>query len=301
MEASDELRARAVHAGGRSSHVKVNGVSLRYAEQGGGDPVVFVHGSASDLRTWEPVQAEFGRQFRCVAYSRRYHWPNEPIGEGADYAMAEHVEDLQALLPALDAAPAHLVGHSYGAFLCLLLAIRVPRLVRSLVLGEPPVITLFVSNRPKPRELLKLALTRPRTAAAIVKFGATGIAPATAAVKRGDMEKAMHLFGAATLGQPAFQRLSEARRSQVRANLIKAEFLGSGFAPLPADGVRNVSAPALLLTGGSSPRLFHRLVDGLEELLPHTERVEIPDASHLVHEDNPGAFCDAVRSFLSGR
>jgi pimeloyl-ACP methyl ester carboxylesterase len=42
---------------------------------------------------------------------------------------AEHVDDLEALLRLLDAAPAHLVGHSYGAFVCLLLAIRKPQIV----------------------------------------------------------------------------------------------------------------------------------------------------------------------------
>ncbi len=30
-----------------------NGATLAYREQGKGDPVVFVHGTACDLRTWE--------------------------------------------------------------------------------------------------------------------------------------------------------------------------------------------------------------------------------------------------------
>ncbi|NIT60692.1 MAG: alpha/beta fold hydrolase, partial [Aliifodinibius sp.] len=73
---------------------------------------------------------------------------------------------------------AHLVGHSYGAFLSLLLAMRQPDYVRTLVLAEPPAITLFVSNNPKPLEILKLLVSRPRTAAAIIKFGAKGVTPA---------------------------------------------------------------------------------------------------------------------------
>ena len=43
--------------------------------------------------------------------------------------MPAHVDDLNALHHTLDAVPAHLVGHSYGAFLCLLLAIRDSRMV----------------------------------------------------------------------------------------------------------------------------------------------------------------------------
>jgi hypothetical protein len=78
----------------------------------------------------------------------------------------------------------------YGAFVRLLLAIREPGLARTLVLAEPPVITLFVSNSPKPSEILRLMLSRPRTAVSIVRFGATGVGPATAAAKRGDTEAA---------------------------------------------------------------------------------------------------------------
>jgi pimeloyl-ACP methyl ester carboxylesterase len=279
--------------------IDINNTSLQYVEDGSGEPLVLVHGSASDYRTWHCQRDEFGQHFRTIAYSRRYHWPNEPIPEGVDYSMAEHVDDLQALLHSLDAAPAHLVGHSYGAFLCLLLAIKEPRLVRTLVLAEPPVITLFVSDPPKPPEILKLLLSRPRTAVPIIKFGAMGINPAAAAVRQGDMEEAMRLFGAAVLGREAFSQLSEARLEQVRANLIKAEFLGSGFAPVDAAQVHSVHTPTLLVNGQRSPALFHRLIDWLQELLPHSERIEIHRASHIIHEDNTPAYNAAVLSFLS--
>ncbi len=280
------------------AHVNTNGSALEYAEVGGGDPVVFVHGSASDYRTWYLQQEAFAERFRVISYSRRYHWPNEPIPDGADYSMDEHVADLYALLHSLGASPAHLVGHSYGAFVCLLLAMREPQLVRTLVLAEPPAITLFVSNTPKPLELLKLLATRPRTAAAIIKLGAMGLGPAKAAAERGDMEKAMRLFGTAALGREAYGHLSETRKEQVRANLFKAEFLGSGFPPLEEEPLRGVRTPTLLMTGRSSPRAFHRLADRLEELLPQAERAEIPDASHIMHEDNAPAYNAAVLSFL---
>lgn len=280
------------------STLKINGTSLEYAEYGQGEPLVLVHGSASDYRTWHNQQEEFANHHRVITYSRRYHWPNEQIPEDVDYSMLEHVDDLQALIQKLDAVPAHLVGHSYGAFLCLLLAIKKPELVRTLVLAEPPVITLFVSNTPKPLELLKLLVTRPRTAIAIMKFGAKGIAPATAAAKRDDAKKAMRLFGETILGPQFYHQLSERRLEQVDVNSIKAEFLGSGFAPLDAEQVRNVRTPTLLITGQYSHSLFHRLADRLEELLPYVERIEIERASHIMHEDNTLAYNQAVELFL---
>jgi pimeloyl-ACP methyl ester carboxylesterase len=213
--------------------------------------------------------------------------------------MDEHVDDLQAFLRSLNEAPLHLVGHSYGAFVCLLLAIREPRLARTLVLAEPPVITLFVSNVPKLSEILTLMLSRPRTAVSIMRFGATGVGPATAAAKRGDMEAAMRIFGNAVLGPEFFNRLSPSRLEQVRANAIKAEFLGSGFARLDAEKLRKIQIPTLLVNGRSSPKLFHRLIDRLEGLLPRTKRVEIRGASHIMHENNASDYNEAVLSFLA--
>ena len=126
--------------------------------------MVFVHGSSSDLRTWEQQVPAIGESYRAIAYSRRYARPNEDIDPGADDQMLPHVDDLVALLRALGAAPAHLVGHSWGAFISLLAAIRHPQLVRSLVLLEPPVLSLYMSTPPRPAELLRLFTRRPRTA-----------------------------------------------------------------------------------------------------------------------------------------
>lgn len=278
--------------------IDIGSVPFDYVERGAGAPVVLVHGSASDRRTWDGQLTALSERFRVIAYSRRYHWPNPPIGEEDDYSMLEHVEDLAAFIGALDLAPAHLVGHSYGAFVSLLLAMREPSLVRSLVLAEPPALTLFTSNAPKPSELMRLMLTRPRTAMAIMKFGATGVAPATAAVKKGDDHKALQVFGAAVLGREGFRGLSAERLEQARANFIGAELVGSGFAPLVDADVRAVRRPALLITGQHSPSLFHRLADRLHELLPQADRIELPGASHIMHEDNAPAWRAAVLSFL---
>jgi pimeloyl-ACP methyl ester carboxylesterase len=282
------------------AYIEINDNALEYGDEGSGDALVLVHGSASDLRTWDRQREDFERDFRVIRYSRRYHWPNEPIKDGVDYSMGEHVDDLEALMISLDAAPAHLVGHSYGAFLCLLLAQRKRSLVRSLVLAEPPVITLFVSSTPKPLELLSLLAVRPRTAAALLRFGAKGVLPASKAFRTGNLEAGIRTFGDAVFGRGGYDRLSEARKAQVHDNLsnVKAELLGSGFALLDSSALRRIEVPVLLVTGAKSTSLFRRLIDRLEELLPNTVRVEIPGASHMMHEDNASAYNVAVRSFL---
>jgi len=279
----------------------VDGIALAYREQGEGEAVVFVHGSASDLRTWEQQLPAIGTRYRAIAYSRRFARPNEDIEPGADDQMLPHVDDLAALLRLIGAAPAHLVGHSWGAFICLLTAIRHPEMVRSLVLQEPPVVSLFVSTPPPLRELFPLLVRRPRTALAILKFGAGTITPAQRAFRRGDDDQALHVFARGVLGKETYERLPEERKQQARENLgtLRAQLLGAGFPPLDEEDVRGIRLPTLLITGQRSPAFLLRLTEHLQRLLPHAERVDIAGASHAMQEDNPGAVNEAILGFLA--
>lgn len=71
-------------------------------------------------------------------------------------------------------------------------------MVRSLVLVEPPVLPLFIGAPPRPARLLATLVGHPRTGAAIARFVATGVVPATMAARRGDMATAMGVFGCLT-------------------------------------------------------------------------------------------------------
>ncbi len=282
------------------SRVDVNGALLEVVDKGEGEPLVLVHGSTSDYRNWDSQIEPFSASFRTIAYSRRYHWPNETIPAGRKYLMDEQVEDLRALIHVLDLAPVHLVGHSFGAFLALMAVIREPELARTLTLAEPPVVTLLVSSKPTPGELLRLFLTRPRTAAAIVKFGAKGVEPAAKAFARGDDQQALAIFAEAIFGADGYDDFARTRKRQIQDNVseTRAELLGPGFLPLEAAQVRRVETPTLLLNGKRSIPLFKLLADRLAELLPHVERVSIPGAGHMIQEDNPAAFNAAVLDFL---
>lgn len=54
-----------------------------------------------------------------------------------------------------------------------------------------------------------------------------------------------------------------------------------------------MKVPALLVTGKRSPRLSDRLA----KLLPDAEGIEVPGASHLMHEENALACNTVVESF----
>lgn len=278
---------------------------LAYLERGQGQSVVFVHGGYSDLRTWLAQLEAFAAGYRVVSYSRRYARPNEDIPEGQDDQMAPQVADLLSLLRSLDLAPAHLVGNSWGAFICLLAALKEPGLVRTLVLGEAPVLPLFISNSPGAGELVHLFLRSPRDAIRIMGFAAKVIGPAEKAYRRGDLEGGTRIFVSGVLGArgtgASFEGVPEERKQQMRENHTadRAQLLGAGFPPLSAMDVLRIKTPTLLVTGERSPALFRRtLTDKLESLLPNVERVEISKASHLIHEQNSDEFNQEVMAFF---
>lgn len=278
----------------------VNGTSLAYHESGDGSPVILVHGSASDIRTWVHQIDPLSVSHRVIAYSRRYARPNEDIADGVDDQMMPHVEDLNALQRVTDADPAHLIGHSWGGFVCLMAAIHHPKSVRSLILLEPPVVPLFVSIPPTPGELIALMLKRPSTAKAIISLGRS-FDEAKNAFERGDDEQGMELFGRAVLGDQWFERMSQERREQSFDNVKaeRAKFLGAGFPPVSEEQVRKITIPTLLVGSEHGPAAFQKILDRLEELMPNAHRVTIPNASHIMHEDNPPEFNENVLEFLA--
>lgn len=78
------------------------------------------------------------------AYSRRYAWPNEKVfDESADYSARIHADDLYNLIQKLGLKKVSLIGHSYGAFTALLMALDHPEIVNLMVLGEPPATPLL--------------------------------------------------------------------------------------------------------------------------------------------------------------
>src|SRR4030095_10498070 len=98
--------------------ILINGDSIHYIDIGKGDPVVFVHGSLGDFRTWAGQMDTFAKNHRVIAYSRRFAYPNKQvINDSADYTVIPHAKDLAEFIKALKLGPVHLVGHSYGAFI----------------------------------------------------------------------------------------------------------------------------------------------------------------------------------------
>ena len=104
---------------------------LHYEMAGSGTPVVLIHGFALDRTLWNPQWPAVMQRGRAIRYDLR-GYGESTLPEGP----YDHVADLRALLAALDAQPAHLVGLSMGGRVALQLALEAPTAVRSLTLVD---------------------------------------------------------------------------------------------------------------------------------------------------------------------
>lgn len=103
--------------------------------------LVFLNGTAQTTRIWQAFAKRLGKKFRVLLYDARTQGQSR-MGHQAP-SLAQHAEDLTALLAHINVSRAHLVGFSHGASVACAVAARQPRLVDRLVLCCP-------ANRSKP-------------------------------------------------------------------------------------------------------------------------------------------------------
>lgn len=259
--------------------VSVNGVELYYEERGTGLPVLGIHGTPSSAVLWEEPAAELARICRCIIYDRRGFHRSERPEPFAAVDLAEHVDDAAALLDALSAAPAVVIGRSTGGEIALALAHRYPEKVTALVLLEPAVFWLDPEAQAWADRLrdqvLEAAATDPRAAAAAVIRVA--------------------------LGDQVWESLPGELRDMFEdtSPAVLAEIRGDGLdlsENLPALGPKELATvrqPSLLVSAEDSPGVLRGINARLAELLPAAESVLVP-GGHLINPAHP-----AVLAFLA--
>lgn len=97
---------------------------------GAAPPAVFLHGLSGLADVWKPCLDLLGagRPYSIALDQRGHgHSPKPPTG----YSIREFVDDAADLIRTLSAGPVHVVGHSMGARVAIVLAARYPALVRS--------------------------------------------------------------------------------------------------------------------------------------------------------------------------
>lgn len=116
-----------------------DGVRIAYIDEGSGDPILLIHGFASNVAAnwvdpgWVATLTEAGR--RVIAYDNRGHGRSEKLYDPDRYGAPMMADDARRLLDRLGIAQADVMGYSMGARIAAFLAINHPDRVRSVVFG----------------------------------------------------------------------------------------------------------------------------------------------------------------------
>lgn len=272
---------------------EINETSLHYIVCGEGDPVILVHGSLGDYRSWMVQMEALSENHKVISYSRRYHYPNPWPNDASDYTMNIHAEDLAEFIQTLDLGKVHLIGHSYGGLTSLLVARNHPELVRSVTLGEPPLMSLLVSTA--------------HGETVFQGFMQNSIIPSHRAIQNGKIEEGVQFFINGVLGEGIYENIPSLGHISMLENSRKLmggvagiNNEGVGFFPIfTCNEARKLTIPILLIEGEYSPEMFGLIQDQLEQCLPNVVRAPIPASSHDLKIHETSLFSDLVLSFLN--
>ena len=147
------------------SHFPRDGFEIAFLDEGDGEPIVLVHGFASNKEVnwvapgWVTTLTRAGR--RVIALDDRGHGASAKLYDPADYRSAIMAEDVRGLIDHLGLPRADVMGYSMGARIAAFLALAHQDRVRSAVLGGLGIRLVEGVGLP---ETIALALEAPSLA-----------------------------------------------------------------------------------------------------------------------------------------
>jgi pimeloyl-ACP methyl ester carboxylesterase len=241
-------------------------IEIAYLDAGEGEPVVLVHGFASNKETnwvnpgWVVTLTRAGR--RAIALDNRGHGASSKLYDANAYHSATMADDVRALLDHLRIERADMMGYSMGARICAFLAVAHPQRVRSVVLGGLGIRLVEGVGLP---ESIAEALEAPSLDDVSDPTGRT------------------------------FRAFAEQTRSDLKA--LAACMRGSRQ-ELSREQVAQIKAPVLVAVGTRDP--VAGSAQALAALIPGARALDIPDRDHMLAVGDK-VFKAGVLEFLNQR
>jgi pimeloyl-ACP methyl ester carboxylesterase len=267
-----------------------SGLRLHVTEWGPADgwPVVMLHGIRGYAETFAGVAAALQPGVRVVAYDQRGRGRSD-WDPAHDYYTDTYVADLEGVVNALALRRFDLLGHSMGGINAIVYAARHPQRVRRLVIEDAGPGAFEASDGAT--RIRKEFATTP------LRFESWDAA--------GDFMRALR----PTVTEEARQQRLHSMLKPLPDGGFTWRYDHAGIAatrlnPDPsravdlAAHVAAIACETLVLRGGRSDYLQPSMVARMRALNPRITAVEIPDAGHYIHDDQPALFAQAVRSFL---
>lgn len=264
--------------------VTLNDATLEYEVKGTGEPIVLIHG-ALIADTFRPMMEELALDgYKLIRYRREGHGgSSKPDGL---LPVAKQAADCVALLEALDAIPAHVVGHSGGGVIAIEVARQAPHAVRTLSLLEPALIDV-----PSGAPLLEMLPSLFRT------------------YQSGDKAGAMNMFIESVCGKDYRSALDATVPGGYEQAVSDADtFFGAEFPTFPMwsftrEDAARITQPVLSVMGANSDQaagvpLYSEIHARVQEWFPNSRPFVLSRARHLLQVENPHDMAIGLADFL---
>ena len=251
-------------------YLDVPGTTLYYEDEGtGAQPLLFLHGWGTSARVWGAQLPEFVPEHRVVALDWRGCGRSGRPARGN--TMTGVLDDLTALIGALELDRPIVIGSSLGAAFATELAAREPELVGGAVVVDGP------GHWPAQQLDVAAILDALRTdrAAAVAGWVVNWFAPGTS---------------------PALVDWT------VRQILDSGTYIDEHFAEFatydPRPRLSGLRVPIHYIHGALDAQPPVAVADACAALTPGAEVTVIEGAGHLPHQERPAEFNAALRAVL---
>ncbi|MFF5184597.1 alpha/beta fold hydrolase [Streptomyces sp. NPDC000345] len=253
--------------------LEVDGAALTYDDEGprdgGGVPLVFVHGWTANRHRWDHQIAHFSDTRRVVRFDLRGH--GESTGAGVR-TVAELAKDLIALLDHLKIERCVLVGHSMGGMIAQTVALSHPERVERMIL----VNSIGRMTYSRGRGLLMAAST-------LVPY---------------KLFVAANIQRAFAPGYPRDEIRAYVKASADTPREVVMTLYGAMRAFDVLDRVGEIQAPTLMIHGYHDIQLPVRQMLRMAKAYPDAT-VRILDAGHELPVEKPAELTAAIEAFVS--
>lgn len=269
-----------------SAFVQIGGKRWHVQTMGSGPPLLLLHGTGASVHSWRGLMPLLAQSHTVIAPDL----PRHAFTSGHDaYAMSlpAMAGEIAALMKALKAEPAAIIGHSAGAAVALQLALDHGY--------RGPIIGLNAALRPFPGALAQIF---PAVAKALF------VNPLVPRIFTGSID----LVGGAErfLWRSTHSRIDREGLACYRTLLKHPGHAGGALAmmanwDLPTLRTRMGEArnPVLLVHGTNDPAIPPDWARDAQGWLPDARLELLPGLGHLAHEEAPEAAQAQIAAFLA--
>jgi pimeloyl-ACP methyl ester carboxylesterase len=253
----------------------IDKININFDIRGSGAPVLFLHGWGGCAQSFAPVSEYLKNDFQTITLDL------PGFGESGEpdvpWSVSEYANIVQGLMDSAGIKKTHIIGHSFGGRIAILLAAQNPELVDKMILcdsaGVMPKRGLKYYFKIYKYKLAKIIFKR-KTIKSILK--AIGI----------NVEKSIQ-----KAGSEDYRKLND----NMKKTFVKV--VNQDLRPY----LKKIKSPVLLVWGGMDGDTPLYMAKVMEKEIPDAGLVVYEDAGHFAYLDRLADFNRVASYFLKGK